>query len=264
MRAHSGGGRLVTSSTDALAPAPARPRVMNWLRAKDPDLLVVKRSVRAAVVMPLVFAIAHFTFSNPQVGLFGAFGSFALLLLVEFTGRPHVRLVSYGGLYVAGACFVVLGTVVSTNRVAAVVTMAVVGFAVLFAGIVAPQAATATTAALLTFVLPVAVAQPDSAIGPRLVGVDHCGILLHRGMHARVATTLARQSPPPAVRGRLRSGPSRRSEVPEPGRPDGVRRRHRQTAGAGRPILRHALSAHGRSVGCGRALQARRPSRVGR
>ena len=63
-----------------------------------------------------------------------------------------------------------LGTVVSTNKVAAVVTMAVVGFVVLFAGIVAPQAATATTAALLTFVLPVAVAQPASAIGPRLVG----------------------------------------------------------------------------------------------
>ena len=120
--------------------------------------------------MPSVFALTHFAFSNPQVDLFGAFGSFALLLLVEFTGRPQVRLASYGGLYVVGACFVALGTFVSTHKVAAVVTMGVVGFAVLFAGIVAPQAATATTAALLTFVLPVAVAQPVSAIGPRLLG----------------------------------------------------------------------------------------------
>jgi Fusaric acid resistance protein-like len=160
----------MTNSTDAQAPASARPNAARWLRVKDPGFLIVKRSVRAAVVVPLVFAITHFAFSNPQVGLFGAFGSFALLLLVEFTGRPHVRLVSYGGLYIAGACFVVLGTAVSTNRVAAVVTMGLVGFAVLFAGIVAPQAATATTAALLTFVLPVAVAQPASAIGPRLVG----------------------------------------------------------------------------------------------
>ena len=79
-------------------------------------------------------------------------------------------IVCYGGLYVVGACFTVLGTVVSTHKVAAVVTMALVGFAVLFAGIVAPQAATASTAALLTFVLPVAVAQPASAVGPRLVG----------------------------------------------------------------------------------------------
>jgi uncharacterized membrane protein YccC len=120
--------------------------------------------------MTVVFAIAHAAFSNPQVALFAAFGSFALLLLVEFTGPPRVRLASYGGLYVVGACFTALGTVVSTHKVLAVVAMAVIGFAVLFAGIVAPQAATATTAALLTFVLPVAVAQPVAAVGPRLLG----------------------------------------------------------------------------------------------
>ncbi len=148
----------------------ARPGSRQWLRSKDPHLLVVKRSIRAAVIMPSVFALAHGLFSNPQVGLFGAFGSFALLLLVEFTGRVHSRLISYVGLYVAGSCFIVLGTVVSTHKVAAVATMAVVGFAVLYAGIVAPPVATASTAALLTFVLPVSVAQPASAVGPRLIG----------------------------------------------------------------------------------------------
>jgi uncharacterized membrane protein YccC len=153
-----------------VAVAPARQTPRDWFHSKDPDLLVFKRSLRAAVIMPSVFALTHFIFSNAQVALFGAFGSFALLLLVEFTGRPHTRITGYGGLYVVGACFVVLGTVVSTHKVLAVVTMGIVGFGVLFAGIVAPQAATATTAALLTFVLPVAVAQPVSAIGPRLIG----------------------------------------------------------------------------------------------
>ena len=124
-----------------------------------------------------VFAIAHAAFSNPQTALFGAFGSFALMLLVEFTGPPRARLTSYLGLFLVGACFTVLGTAVSTNKVLAVVTMGLVGFAVLFAGIVAPRAATATTAALLTFVLPVAVAQPDSAIGPRLVGWTLAGVI---------------------------------------------------------------------------------------
>ena len=162
-----------------------------WFRSKDPDLLVLKRSVRAAVIMPLVFAIAHVAFSNPQVALFGAFGSFALLLLVEFTGPPRSRLVSYGGLYLVGACFTVLGTLVSTHKVAAVVTMAVVGFAVLFTGIVAPQAATASTAALLTFVL-------SRGRGP--AGVRHRSSphrldarrrLLHHGLHGRVAASVA-------------------------------------------------------------------------
>ena len=158
------------------AAAPAPLGVVGKIRSKDPDLLVIKRSVRAAVVIPIVFALTHAVFSDPQISLFGAFGSFALLLLVEFTGRPSVRLASYGGLFVVGACFTVLGTVVSTHKVAAVITMAVVGFAVLFTGIVSPQAATASTAALLTFVLPVAVAQPASEVGPRLLGWTFAGV----------------------------------------------------------------------------------------
>jgi uncharacterized membrane protein YccC len=122
------------------------------------------------VVVSSVFALTHVLFSNPQVSLFGAFGSFALLLLVDFPGRPRTRLVSYGGLVMVGTGLIAIGTLVSTHKVAAIVVMAVVGFGVLFAGIVSPQAATASTAALLTFVLPVAVAQPASAVGPRLVG----------------------------------------------------------------------------------------------
>ena len=158
--------------TDVVSQTVRAPRqsVARWVRAKDPELLAVKRSVRAAVVMPLTFGIGHLFFSNPQVSLFAAFGSFALLLLVEFPGRPRTRLTSYVVLFAVACGFIALGTAVSTHQVLAVVAMAVVGFLVLFAGIVAPQIATCATAALLTFVLPVAVADPPSAIGPRLVG----------------------------------------------------------------------------------------------
>jgi uncharacterized membrane protein YccC len=155
---------------------PERGRHRSWagvagvVRAKDPELLAVKRSVRAALAMPLVFAFTHVVFSNPQTSLFGAFGSFALLLLVDFPGRPRTRLLSYVALLVVGSCLISVATVVSTHKVASVVAMAVVGFAVLFSGIIAPQAAAASTAALLTFVLPVAVVQPASAVGPRLIG----------------------------------------------------------------------------------------------
>jgi len=120
--------------------------------------------------VPLSFGIAHLAFTNPQVSLFAAFGSFALMLFVDFRGRPRTRLASFGALLVGGSVFIVIGTVASTHGVAAVVAMAVVGFATLFAGILSPTAAAATTAALLTFVLPVAVSAPASAIGPRLAG----------------------------------------------------------------------------------------------
>ena len=141
-----------------------------WVLKKDPGLLAIKRSVRAAVVMPAVFGLTHLAFSNSQVGLFGAFGSFALLLLVDFPGRPRTRLICYVGLFVAGAFLIAIGTVVSTHKIAAVVAMAVVGFTVLFSGILLWQAAIAATAALLTFVIPVAVAVPAADVGPRLIG----------------------------------------------------------------------------------------------
>ncbi len=122
--------------TSAAAPTPPTPAPrevdhgpLAWLHAQDPDYLVLKRSARAAVVLSSLFAIAHFGFASSQVGLFVAFGSFALLLLVEFTGKPRTRLLSYLGLWVAGSVLIIVGTVVSTNKVAAVVTMGVVGFA---------------------------------------------------------------------------------------------------------------------------------------
>jgi uncharacterized membrane protein YccC len=161
---------MTTVDTLEGAQGPTQTGLVRWLRAKDPDLLVVKRAVRAAIVIPAVFALAHVYFSNAQVALFAAFGSFALLLLVEFTGPVRTRVVSYSTMFVVSGALIALGTAVSTTKVAAVVTMGVVGFAVLFAGIVTPQAATASTAVLLTFVLPVAVAQPASAIGDRLLG----------------------------------------------------------------------------------------------
>ena len=165
--------------TDATVSAPYRPgpNALGWLKAKDPDFLAVKRSVRAAIVMPSVFGLAHLLFANAQVSLLGAFGSFSLLLLVDFPGRPRTRFLSYVALFLMGSCFIALGTFVSTDKVAAVVAMAVVAFVVLFAGVVSPQAATASTAALLLFVLPVAVAEPAGAVGPRLVGWGLSGVI---------------------------------------------------------------------------------------
>lgn len=168
--------------TDAAAPpVPALeapfPRALGWLRSKDPGFRILKRSVRAAIVIPSVFAIAHSVWSNPQVGLFAAFGSFAVLLLVEFTGSRRSRVISYAGLFVAGSGLIALGTVVSTIEVAAVVVTAVVVFCVLFAGIITPAAATASTAVLLLFILPVAVAEPASQIGWRLLGWTIGGVV---------------------------------------------------------------------------------------
>jgi uncharacterized membrane protein YccC len=144
--------------------------IVRTLRVRDPGLRFLARAVRAAVVVPAVFAVARAVTDNPQVSLFASFGSFALLLMVEFIGRPATRLWDYCGLWLAGAVLVTLGTLCSQHGASAVVGMAVVAFVILFAGVASPAAATGATAALLTFVLPVTIPAAPSEILPRLAG----------------------------------------------------------------------------------------------
>ncbi len=143
--------------------------VDRW-KARDPGLSATKRSLRAAVLVPGVFAIAEFGIGNSQTTLFAVFGSFALLLFADFGGPARARLRANLGLFSAGVVLIVAGTLCSSHAATAVIGMAVFGFVVLFAGAVSPQAAVGATAALLTFVLPVAVPADASAIGSRLAG----------------------------------------------------------------------------------------------
>jgi hypothetical protein len=130
----------------------------------------VKSAARAAIVMPAVFALADKGIGQPQTSLFAAFGSFALLVLVEFAGSPRARLVAYLGLACVGAAFITLGTLCSPHAWLAASAMALVGFATLFAGVINGYVAAAATGALLTFVLPVTLPAPNSAIPERLEG----------------------------------------------------------------------------------------------
>jgi uncharacterized membrane protein YccC len=135
-----------------------------------PDLAALKSAARAAIVMPAVFALADKVIGQPQTSIFAAFGSFAILVLVEFGGPAQTRLLAYLGLACVGAAFITLGTICSRNAWLAAGAMAVVGFGTLFSGVISGYFAAAVTGALLTFVLPVTIPAPNSAIPDRLEG----------------------------------------------------------------------------------------------
>jgi len=140
------------------------------LRLSDPGLVALRHAARAAIVMPAVFAFADKVIGDTQTATFAAFGSFAMLVLVDFTGPMHSRLVAYLGLAGAGAANVVLGTFCSRNAWLAAAAMAVVGFAILFSGVINGYFAAAATSALLTFILPVTLPVPFSEVPARLEG----------------------------------------------------------------------------------------------
>ena len=134
------------------------------------NVAALKTAARAAIVIPANFALADKVIEKPQTSILAAFGSFALLVLVDFGGSPLKRLAAYAGLALTGAALVTLGTLCSRSPWLAAGTMAVVGFSVLFSGLLNGYVAAAGTGAILAFVLPVTIPAPNSAIPDRLEG----------------------------------------------------------------------------------------------
>src|ERR1700734_951399 len=114
------------------------------------------RAARATVVVPGLFAITDKVVGDPQMALFATFGGFATLLFPNFGGSRRHKLIAHAGLAVAGSVALIIGTLVSgTTWLAAVVTVPT-AFAIFFAGIGGPNAASGSTAAMFAYVLPVA------------------------------------------------------------------------------------------------------------
>lgn len=108
--------------------------------------------------MPAMFAVDEGVIGNPALATFAAFGSFAMLLLVDFGGPMRERLQAQAALAVAECVFVCIGTLASQSLWLAAASMAVVGLGVTFAGIASSVLAGATTSLLLSFILPVTLA----------------------------------------------------------------------------------------------------------
>ena len=174
---------------------PPHLRPLRWLGQRDRGFAALRRATRTAIVMPAMFALGDKVIGNPQVATFAAFGSFAMLLLVDFGGPMAERLQAQAALAVTGGVFVCVATLASQTVWLAAVAMAVVGFGVIFAGVVSSVLAGATTALLLAFILPVSLAAPASAVPDRLAGW---------GMAAGVALVATALLWPAPARDRLR------------------------------------------------------------
>jgi uncharacterized membrane protein YccC len=145
-------------------------RIWKWLGRHDPGYGALRRAGRTAIVMPTLFALGSVVIRDGDVATFAAFGSFSMLLLVDFRGPMRERIQAQIGLAVAGAVLVCLGTLASRPIWLAAVAMTVVTFAVLFVGSVSSVLASASTSLLLAFILPVTLPGTLASIGPRLAG----------------------------------------------------------------------------------------------
>ncbi len=144
--------------------------ILRWLRRHDPELNALHKAVKVAVVVTAGLAIGTLVIGNPQLSLFASFGGVALLLFADFPGNRGTRFGAYLMLTVVGAVLIALGTLASAVAWMAVLGMAVVGFLVLFAGVLSAAAAAATRASLLAFILPVTAPATAAEMPARLAG----------------------------------------------------------------------------------------------
>jgi uncharacterized membrane protein YccC len=147
------------------------------LAISDPGRYALKNAIRAAIVVPAAFAIGLKVFDLPQMALFGAFGSIGFLVFVDFGGTPRERFLAYLATFAAGCVTISLGTVCSHHTWLAVVMMALIGFGILFAGILDGYVAAASLVLILTFVIAAMVQADVGEIPDRLAGWGVAGLL---------------------------------------------------------------------------------------
>jgi len=125
--------------------------------------------------MPPVFAVCLYVFDELQMATLGSFGAIGLLGFADFGGPPRRRALAYVGLTVTGCALIALATVVSDNPWLAAVVMAAVAFAITFAGLFGGYLAAAGTAAMLVFLVSVAVPASPDEIPARVAGWSLAG-----------------------------------------------------------------------------------------
>jgi uncharacterized membrane protein YccC len=153
------------------SPAPSlREAPLRW-RPRDGGLLSLRRAARAAVLMPALFAVALLGTHDVQLTTFVGFGTFALVVLADFGGRPLNRAGAYVATALIGAVLIVAGTLAGGLAPwVAALAMLVVAFAVQMAGVFGGYAAASQVALQLAFVLAVSVPAPPGAAVARVEG----------------------------------------------------------------------------------------------
>src|SRR5215471_7070859 len=101
---------------------------MHALTTREKASIGLARGMRAAIVLPPLFALALLLVKQTEMAGFAVFGTFAHLVMVEYDPAKEARSFESGALTVLGAILIALGTLASTNTWLAIGGAAIAGF----------------------------------------------------------------------------------------------------------------------------------------
>lgn len=128
------------------------------LKARDPDLLNLRKATRAVIVCVPLFAILDQGFHLGTLATYSFFASFVGLVFADFGGKPWPRIAAYVAMIVIGDLVIILGSVLSGTVFGAAIAMFLVMFAVTFATVFGGYAP--------AFIAPVALAYSLTVLEP--------------------------------------------------------------------------------------------------
>jgi len=149
---------------------------MQALDAHAQRLVALSRSVRAAIVVPGLFALAILIIKNPAVAGFAVFGTFAHQVLVDYDTDGKARLVQSALLTGLGVITVSLGTLASATAWLAVGSTGAAGFLAGYPGLTRGRGAAIRNALLLSFLCAVAVPASARSVLPHVAGWVMAGL----------------------------------------------------------------------------------------
>ena len=142
-----------------------------WLQAKDPGFIAIKRAARVTLAACVPFYFSLYVLNDTQMATFAAFGCISLGALSEVTGTPRQRTKTYAAALLAGIVLVTIGTLLAVNTWAAVAGMLVIGFMIAYAGVGGPRVVGAANGLQLLYILPSFPPYAPEALGSRLIGL---------------------------------------------------------------------------------------------
>jgi hypothetical protein len=135
------------------------------------------RGLRAAIVVPSLFALGLLVIKQPQMAGFSVFGTFAHLVMVNYAAPRRTRAAQAAILTFSGAILVTLGTLASVSTWLAAAGAFSAGFLSKWPAFLRGYIPVIRTALLLSFMLAVGVPTPPRYLLPQLAGWFLAGLV---------------------------------------------------------------------------------------
>lgn len=121
----------------------------------DPGRLVLRRALRAAIIVPLAFAFTNYVLHLGAGAMYTTFATFVLLVFADFGGEQARRATAYAAAAVAGLVAIAVGTVIAEKPIIATVGTFLITFLLFFIGVLRGYFAASTISVLLPFAIAV-------------------------------------------------------------------------------------------------------------